>query len=280
MNVDIVLSDIHADINALNTILEIVDNNYFKKKYGEYNRIINLGDVLERGTSPQDVLEKLTSLEKNYPLISVMGNHDEAFLYNRRVSGSSLESIDAHLSLDKSRLLFFKQNKDGTFGKQEFIDKKNSLVCVHGGPLDPRKIMPTNAGPESWLYQKTWQRLTDEEFEFFSYAGYHYKASSAFNEIKKSMKDFVILCGHQHAEDAFKQENSSITEIHSTTKTITEKIGNYVVEKKEFEIKNGNNYLIRVGLGGPEGYFGMNFGQIHFGIIQYNPKKISLFTVV
>jgi hypothetical protein len=34
-----------------------------------------------------------------------------------------------------------------------------------------------------------------------------------------------------------------------------------------------------LGLGGPEGYYGNGFGQIHFGIIQYNPKKVILFTV-
>ncbi len=276
---DLVFSDIHADINALDTILNIANMSEFKKKYGEYSRIINLGDILERGTHPSEVLKKLALLEKTYPLTSIMGNHDEAFLYKRRVSGSTLESFAAHQSLTENELGFFKQNDDETFGHQQFIDKKNSLVFVHGGTLDPQKITPPNAGQESWLYQRTWQRLSEEDFEYFNYSGYHYTASSAFNESRKNLDNFVILCGHQHLETAIEQDNESINEIYNSTKTENEKFGEFSLGKKEFEIKKTSNYLIRLGLGGPEGYYGNGFGQIHFGIIQYNPKKVILFTV-
>ena len=68
---DLVISDIHADISALNTIMDLVTTVNFKKKYGEISRIINLGDVLERGTHPKQVLEKMEELSKNYPVISV-----------------------------------------------------------------------------------------------------------------------------------------------------------------------------------------------------------------
>ncbi len=40
-----------------------------KKKYGEISRILNLGDVLERGTSPKEVLEKMEELYKNNTVI-------------------------------------------------------------------------------------------------------------------------------------------------------------------------------------------------------------------
>jgi hypothetical protein len=75
------------------------------------------------------------------------------------------------------------------------------------------------------------------------------------------------------------QDNESINEIYNSTKIENEKFGEFSLGKKEFEIKNTSNYLIRLGLGGPEGYYGNGFGQIHFGIIQYNPKKVILFTV-
>lgn len=276
---DLVFSDIHADINALDTILNIANMSEFKKKYGEYSRIINLGDILECGTHPSEVLKKLALLEKTYSLTSIMGNHDEAFLYKRPVSGSTLESFAAHQSLTENELGFFKQNDDETFGHQQFIDKKNSLVFVHGGTLDPQKITPPNAGQESWLYQRTWQRLSEEDFEYFNYSGYHYTASSAFNESRRNLDNFVILCGHQHLETAIEQDNESINEIYNSTKTENEKFGEFSLGKKEFEIKKTSNYLIRLGLGGPEGYYGNGFGQIHFGIIQYNPKKVILFTV-
>jgi predicted MPP superfamily phosphohydrolase len=125
---DLVFSDIHADIDALESIISIATSSEFTKSYGNFSRIINLGDVLERGTHPKQVLDKLKSLEKNYPLVSVMGNHDEAFLYKRIVSGSSIESIIAHEDLSPDDLSFFPQNKDGTFGNQLFLDKKKWIT--------------------------------------------------------------------------------------------------------------------------------------------------------
>ncbi len=136
---DLIFSDIHADFSALNTILNLTNSVHFTKRYGKYSRIINLGDLLERGTNPKQVLEKMNELSENYPMISVMGNHDESYLYGKNLEGSSLESIAKHRVLEEKELDFFTKNSDGTFGIQEDVDKKNGLVCVHGGPLDPKK---------------------------------------------------------------------------------------------------------------------------------------------
>ena len=275
---DLVFSDIHADIDALESIISIASRDDFIKKYGNFSRIINLGDVLERGTHPKQVLDKLQHLEKNYPVVSVIGNHDEAFLYKRQVSRSSTESMNAHAKLNKEDIAFFKQNNDGTFGQQLFVDKKNGLFCVHGGPLDPKKITPKNAYDESWLYQRSWQRLSHEDFEYFSYYGYHYKASSAFIETKNHFSSCVILCGHQHTETAIMQD-TNIKEIFCSLEPTRERVSNFVLEKREIEIEKSNNYLIRLGLGGPEGYYGVGSTTPHFGIVQYDPKKVILFTV-
>jgi predicted MPP superfamily phosphohydrolase len=274
---DLVFSDIHADISALESILSIATSNEFIKRYGDFSRIINLGDILERGTNPKQVLDKLKTLEKNYPVISVMGNHDEAFLYKRQVSGSSIDSIIAHEDLTQDDLSFFPQNNDGTLGKQLYQDKKNGLLCVHGGPIDPKKITPKNAYDESWLYQRSWQRLTQEEFEFFSYSGYHYTAESAFSEAKEN-NCHVILCGHQHDETAILQDGQ-IRDIYHKIETTREKTTSYHIEKREIEINPENNYLIRLGLGGPQGDYGKRYAEPHFGIIQYDPSKVILFTV-
>jgi predicted phosphodiesterase len=274
---DLVFSDIHADIDALESILNIASSSDFVKNYGSFSRIINLGDVLERGIYPKQVLNKLQLLEKNYPIHSVIGNHDEAFLHNKLIGASSIESMDAHAKLSNDDISFFKQNKDGTFGKQLFLDEKNKLLCVHGGPLDPKKITPQNANDESWLYHRSWQRLTPEDFEFFSYSGYHYKASSAFDEAKNN-QSHVILCGHQHEETALVQDGQ-IREIYSSLKVQQEKTPTYRVEKREIEINPSHNYIIRLGLGGPAGKYGGGHADPHFGIIQHDPNKVILFTV-
>jgi predicted phosphodiesterase len=276
---DIVFSDIHADINGLNLIIDTVSSNEFIKKYGSFSRIINLGDLLERGIHPKQVISRLQTLEKNYPIFSVMGNHDEGFLSGKKVSASSLESIDAHENLSEEDLSFFKKNNDGTFGNQEYVDTKNGLFCVHGGPLDPKKITPKNADNEAWLYQRNWQRLTDEGFEFFSYHGYHYTASSAFNEVSKQVDNHIILCGHQHMETVITRQGSKIHEIYSKLKPQNEKISGHILESKEIKIDSTNDYIIRLGLGGPAGCYGIGSSVPHFAIIQYNPKKVILFTV-
>ncbi|MFQ6025364.1 MAG: metallophosphoesterase [Nitrosopumilaceae archaeon] len=281
IKMDLIFSDIHADFAALDKILKIATSQKFKVRYGEPDRIINLGDVLERGTHPKEVLSTLRSLENNYVVVSVMGNHDEAFLYNRPVSGSSVESLQAHANLTTEDLLFFSKNKDGTFGQQRFIDKKNNLFYVHGGPIEPKTIIPKGVSPmEEWLYQNSWQRISEEEFEYFSYYGYHYLPSSAFRESKNHFKNSVILCGHQHTERIIERDaNDNIKEILSSLNVTTEKISDFFVQKKEIEILESSNYLIRLGMAGPEGYYGLGSPYARFGIVQHDQKKVILFEV-
>lgn len=271
---DLVFSDIHADIEGLETILDVAFSSEFENQYGKISRIINLGDLLERGTSPKQVLQKMTDLSKSYQMISVMGNHDEGFLYKRFLSGSSYASIKEHELLTNQDTEFFRQNKDGTFGDQFIIDRKEKLFCVHGGPLNPDKIAKN--GDEPWLYQRTWQRLSEEDFEFFSYSGYHYKADSAFSEAKTELDNFIILCGHQHMEAAIRQNQDEIRNVWPF-RYETEKISQHTLRKRQIPIEEGSNYLIRVGLGGPQGYYGGGFAKPHFGIIQSEPRKVILF---
>ncbi len=55
---DLVFSDIHADLNALDLIIKTVSSDEFVQKYGSFSRIINLGDLLERGIYPKQVISK------------------------------------------------------------------------------------------------------------------------------------------------------------------------------------------------------------------------------
>jgi len=231
-----------------------------------------------RGNNPKKVLKKFQELSKQYRIESVMGNHDEAYLYGREISGSSLESLDAHLKIEKNNLEFFEENKDGSFGRQEFVDSKNNIICVHGGPLDPKKITSKDVG-DSWLYQKTWQRLTEENSEFFSITGYHYKALSAFSEVKTLLENFIIFCGHQHTEMVIEQSGGNIQELLSKIRSKQETISDFILKRKDIPLEDKKNYIIRVGLGGPEGYYGTEMSKPHFGIANYDSKMVQLFSV-
>jgi len=87
------------------------------------------------------------------------------------------------------------------------------------------------------------------------------------------------LCGHEHIEAALTQNKNGIQEILSKTTLQIERLSNFIVEKKEILIESDNSYLIRVGLGGPEGYYGAGEAKPHFGIVQEDPKKIILFGI-
>jgi predicted MPP superfamily phosphohydrolase len=125
---DLVFSDIHADIDGLQAILDVAFSPDFEAKYGKISRIVSLGDLLERGTGPKQVLRKMTELSRSYPMISVMGNHDEGFLYKRDIGGSSYASQTAHNSLTQQDLEFFTENGDGTFGNQITVEKGQATL--------------------------------------------------------------------------------------------------------------------------------------------------------
>ena len=81
-------------------------------------------------------------------------------------------------------------------------------------------------------------------------------------------------------ETAILQNKKGIREIHSKVKLETEKIGKFILETREILIEPGSSYLIRVGLAGPEGYYGTRTTVPHFGIVLYNPKKVVLFGIL
>jgi hypothetical protein len=87
------------------------------------------------------------------------------------------------------------------------------------------------------------------------------------------------LCGHQHMEEAIMQDDT-IQHIYPGLKLNKEKISGHVLQSKEIEIDSSNNYLIRLGLGGPEGFYGVGEPFPHFAIVQHDPKKVILFTVL
>ena len=273
-------SDIHADISALRSIWKVVNLMSFRENFGSIERVINLGDVLGRGNHPKEVIDMLKSISEAYPLNSVIGNHDEAFLYQRKISIDTDESVKAHASLATEDLSFFRKNDNGAYGLQEIFDTKNKIIFVHGGPLDPKIIYDKNSGNDSWYYQKSWQRLTFNNSNFFTRAGFHYTPSSAFSYVKQKIDNFVMLCGHQHTEAVVRQDKNGIKDILAEIKRNIIRNDEYVLEKMEITIEKDTNYLIRIGLGGPQGSHAHKDDNPHFAVISHNPRNIILFSII
>jgi hypothetical protein len=175
----VIFSDVHADSVAIGALAKCIRSPLFREAFGPVDVLVNLGDLLHRGDRPQETLEKVHSLSKEFRLVSVLGNHDHAYLHGLLVSGSDAASTYRHEQLRDSPLLSIFDSMP-----MEWVD--NSMLYVHGGPLE--------LGSQTLLL-KCWQRLSHEAGEFFT--GFHYTAPMAFEALEKRGLTHMC-CGHQH----------------------------------------------------------------------------------
>lgn len=269
----LLISDVHADIGALDQILAIAYDEGFSRRYGPVRKVVNLGDVMERGYHPGEVVDRLRRLKN---VESILGNHDEAFLRSVRLSGNDMTSIIAHESYRKSDKYqdFFRGM--GLY----YVDTASRLYAVHGGPVDPCAITPEHIpDEEAWLFSQTWQRISDTGYRYVDASGFHYLPRDAFDVVKVAFDGpgYVIVCGHEHEEAAYRQRDDTIEDILRQLETSDVKIGGRVVEEKHLSIEDGDSYLIRLGLAGPEGYAGLyGFDRCHFGVLSEDGRELSL----
>jgi predicted phosphodiesterase len=175
----VIFSDVHADSAAIGALARCIRTPQFRKQFGPVDVLVNLGDLLHRGDRPQETLEKIHTLSREYRLMSVLGNHDHAYLHGLLVSGSDAASTYRHEQLRDSPLLSIFNNMP-----MEWTD--HGVLFVHGGPLE--------LGTQT-LRLKCWQRLSHESGDFFT--GYHYTAAMAFGALEQRGLTHMI-CGHQH----------------------------------------------------------------------------------
>lgn len=285
-NVYLILSDTHADIKALDTIIEIINDPGFKKRYGSVNKILNLGDTTGRGYHPDEVIERLMELGKEISLVSIMGNHDEAFLYDLPVSGDDEDCIRAHEEFKSAGNRGNRQKACLDFLKnlpQYYVDKEERILAVHGGPLDPEKIAPPDLEYyDKWLYQQTWQRISEYDFEYLDDYGYHYLPENAFFHAREFFNNgFIIFCGHQHTEAVYRNMGMKTEPVsEERMKVREEELAGLVVQVKEFVREQEVNYLIRVGIAGPAGYYRRyGWNKTHFALLwrEKGTQKVGLF---
>ncbi|HTY89968.1 MAG TPA: metallophosphoesterase [Methanocella sp.] len=251
-------SDIHADIGALDAILRLSESRDFGERYGQVSLTVNMGDVLERGHDPGPVIDRLEGMSN---IESILGNHDEAFIGRIPVSGSDRDSERAHEAYRATgRYQRFFQG----MGKY-YIDTKEKLYVVHGGPVDPCAITPREAeGVEAWIYTQPWQRISDIGIRYVDGSGYHYLPADAFDAVKPVFNmGFAIICGHEHSEAAYRLKGGAVEDIYGSLEETEVDMGGVEVLEKRLPIEEDAAFLIRLGLAGPEGYDG---GRCRFGV--------------
>lgn len=271
----LLFSDIHADIGALDEILRLAYSEDFSGRYGPVTKIVNLGDVVERGYSPGEVIDRLQELDN---VESILGNHDEAFLGRIPVSGSDIDSELAH---EKYRETGRYQKFFRGIGKY-YVDTRSKLYAVHGGPIDPCAISPPGAKTEAWLYSQPWQRISEIGMRYVDDSGYHYLPVDAFDAVRPTFggPGFAIVCGHEHEEAAYRQKGEEVEDVLGKLDLVSFVLAGREVRGKKLSIEEDASYLIRLGIAGPEGYGEYIEDRCYFGAYSVNDSAMHMLNFV
>jgi predicted phosphodiesterase len=129
----LILSDIHANLEALEACLEAAP---------EHERVFNLGDIVGYGANPNEVTERSRSLGS----VFVRGNHDRACTGMLNVDDfnpvASLAVLWTQEQLTPENLEFLRGMPQGPVSPVE------NLQCVHGSPRDEDEYVL--AAREGW----------------------------------------------------------------------------------------------------------------------------------
>lgn len=123
-----VLSDIHANLTALNAVLTDCESKYSEVKF------IHLGDCIDYGMRPN---ETIAELQKIPFIANIKGNHERAILgfEDERFSSPRGKEADNYTKsiLNQSSLDYINSMKDG-FEELEHCGKK--ILFIHGDLAD------------------------------------------------------------------------------------------------------------------------------------------------
>ena len=123
----VVTADIHANIEALNAVLDSVN--------GLYDGFISLGDMVSYGPDPETCIQRVKGLKKHArPCILLAGNHEEGLL--KRLP-SDWFGENARRSLKKTAQLISWKSRFFLAGLRPLFFLSEKTLLVHGSPLEP-----------------------------------------------------------------------------------------------------------------------------------------------
>ncbi|HLC37074.1 MAG TPA: metallophosphoesterase [archaeon] len=120
----LLLSDIHANLEAMEAV-------FSKTKNYSFDKIVSLGDQIDYGANPNEVI----ALLKEKKAHCILGNHEYILMYPEQLNwfNSSAQkcSLWTKENLSKENMQWIEKLP----GK--FIDKENKILGVHGTPFNP-----------------------------------------------------------------------------------------------------------------------------------------------
>ncbi len=123
----LVTADIHANLEALNAVLDSVKE--------QYDGFISLGDMVGYGPDPEACIQRLKELKKRIrPCILLAGNHEAGLL--KRLPNSWFGK-NARLSLKNTAPLISWKSRFFLAGLHPLYFLSEKTLLVHGSPLEP-----------------------------------------------------------------------------------------------------------------------------------------------
>jgi diadenosine tetraphosphatase ApaH/serine/threonine PP2A family protein phosphatase len=177
-----ILSDIHANINAFDAVLEDISRN------GGADKLYCLGDVIGYGPTPQPCLQLA---RRTFELI-LAGNHEHALVHGAKdFNDMALRAINwtrAQFIQDYQTATPEQLDNWGFFCQLTSQHVEGSMQFVHGAPQDPvdEYILPMDIDPENRRYGP--------------------KLQKAFE-----LTPWVTFCGHSHFPGAYCEDGSYIS---------------------------------------------------------------------
>lgn len=145
----LVLSDIHANVSALISVLNDV------KKY-EIDRLVLLGDHIDYGTRPNETVDLLKEIP--YPIdVNIWGNHEKAVIdgeLDRFSSERGREFSRYTLQLLNDRTKDYINNEMRKEGYSEKTYDGKLYLMIHGSLEDAfwKSVSPENTGEQYMKY--------------------------------------------------------------------------------------------------------------------------------
>ena len=155
----IILTDIHGNLSALKAVIADFENRLYNP-----NHIVVLGDMVNYGLRPNEVIKEMDSLSRRYSIpVNLFGNHEKALFdgdtshFSTDRGRSVLEYTRTRLSDDSKGYLLRHLSQTGM---EEMDISGRRVLFVHGSLTDP-----------------FWGKMTDGEMSKPIYAKYDYVIS-------------------------------------------------------------------------------------------------------
>ncbi|MGB8215174.1 MAG: metallophosphoesterase family protein [Anaerolineales bacterium] len=228
----LVISDVHANITALEAVLADA---------GKVNEIWCLGDIAGYGPDPNECIERIQALPK---LTCMMGNHDYA-----AIGDMALETFN----LDAKKALLWQREKltDASKDFLRTLSQKprvcGSVTLAHGSPRDPiwEYIMNTLVARINMdFFETLWCFVGHSHFQ--AVFQYHAESDEVTIEVPRpaehyELKERAILNPGSVGQPRDRDPRAAYALFHPKTKT-------WEPRRVEYDIKSVQKRILDAGL--------------------------------